>query len=137
MIDLPEHKKIVLFDGVCNLCNHSIQQIIKRDHRDLFRFASLQSEYAQDLADQFALPVDELKSIVLVESDGKFATESTAVLRIAKDLKGVSFLSIFLKVPKKWRDAVYRFIARNRYKWFGKKDHCMIPTPQLKAKFLD
>lgn len=137
MIDLPKHKKVVLFDGVCNLCNRSIQEIIKRDDRDIFRFASLQSEYAQSLLRSLGQPTEELKSIILVEGNGQMATESSAVLKIAKDLKGGAFLSVFKIIPKPWRDSLYRFVAANRYKWFGKKDHCMIPTPQLQSKFLD
>ena len=128
---------ILFFDGVCNLCQGSVQFIIKRDKNNLFRFASLQSDKAKELLPAELVSEDALQSLVLIKGD-KILTKSTAALTIAKSLSGLwPALYIFLIVPKFLRDVVYDFIARNRYRWFGKKDQCMIPTPDLKLKFID
>ncbi|EAQ40009.1 hypothetical protein MED134_04629 [Dokdonia sp. MED134] len=130
-------KKIILFDGVCNLCNGAITFIIQRDKKDLFRYAPLQSEIGKELAAKHHIDLDKVDSIILVTEDKAYA-KSTAALRIAKQLSaGWPLLAVFLILPRFLRDAVYDFIARNRYKWFGKKEACMIPTPELKSKFLD
>lgn len=130
-------KKIILFDGVCNLCNGAITFIIKRDKKDLFRYAPLQSEVGKELAHRHHIDLDKVDSIILV-GDKKAMAKSTAALRIATNLSGGwPLLGIFLLIPPFIRDWVYDFIARNRYKWFGKKDACMIPTLELKGKFLD
>ena len=129
-------KKIILFDGVCNLCNGAITFIIQRDKKDLFRYAPLQSEIGKELAAKHHIDLDKVDSIILVTEDKAYA-KSTAALRIAKQLSaGWPLLAVFLILPRFLRDAVYDFIARNRYKWFGKKEACMIPTPELKSKFL-
>lgn len=129
--------KIVLFDGVCNLCNGAITFIIKRDKKDVFRYAPLQSKVGKELAAKHHIDLDRVDSIILVREDKAYA-KSTAALRIAKQLSaGWPVLAVFLILPRFLRDAVYDFIARNRYKWFGKKDACMIPTPELRGKFLD
>lgn len=127
---------LILFDGVCNLCNGSVQFIIKRDKEAVFRFASLQSETGRKVLEQFHLPTDTFNSFVLLE-DGKMYTRSTAALRVFSRVKGWKWTGAFLYVPKFIRDGVYNLIARNRYRWFGKKDECMIPTPELKSRFLD
>jgi len=130
-------KKIILFDGVCNLCNGAITFIIQRDKKDIFRYAPLQSEIGKELAAKHHIDLDKVDSIILVSEDKAYA-KSTAALRIAKQLSaGWPLLAVFLILPRFLRDAVYDFIARNRYKWFGKKEACMIPTPELKSKFLD
>ena len=129
-------KPIVLFDGVCNLCSGSVQFILKRDKNNLFQFASLQSKPGQEYLKKFNLPADTFNSFVLVEGD-KIYTRSTAALRIARNLKGWKWLYGFRIVPKFIRDAVYNLIAKNRYRWFGKKDECWIPTPELKSRFLE
>jgi predicted DCC family thiol-disulfide oxidoreductase YuxK len=127
----------VLFDGVCNLCNGTVQFIIKRDRAAIFRFASLQSDYAHTLLHQLNLPADHLYSVIVVE-DGIAYQKSDAALRIARHLPGLWHrLYILRLVPKFIRDSVYDFIATNRYRFFGKQDHCMIPTPELKARFVD
>ncbi len=132
-----QNKKIILFDGVCNLCNGAITFIIQRDKNDVFRYAPLQSEVGKNLAAKHNIDLDKVDSIILVTEDKAFA-KSTAALRIAKHLSGGwPLLAVFLILPRFLRNAVYDFIARNRYKWFGKKDACMIPTPELKSKFLD
>lgn len=138
MSDLPENKKIVLFDGVCNLCNGAIQRIIKHDKKDIFRFASLQSDFGKKLIEERGLDPEELDSIMLIEPGVAYYRKSTAALEISRDLSGgYSLLKNFLFLPENLRDGIYDFIASNRYKWFGKKEQCMIPTPELKSKFLD
>jgi len=128
---------IILFDGVCNLCNAGIQSVIKKDKKKKFRFASLQGEKGQALLREFNLAGPHLDSFVLIEGD-KAYTRSTAALRIAKLTGGFwKILYGLIIVPRFIRDAVYNMIARNRYKWFGKKDECMIPTPELRDRFLD
>jgi len=129
-------KPVVLFDGVCNLCSGSVQFILKRDKNNLFQFASLQSKPGQEYLKKFNLPADTFNSFVLVEGDNIY-TRSTAALRIAKNLKGWKWLYAFRIVPKFIRDAVYNLIAKNRYRWFGKKNECWIPTPDLRARFLE
>jgi predicted DCC family thiol-disulfide oxidoreductase YuxK len=127
---------IVLFDGVCNLCNTSVQFIIEHDPAQQFRFASLQSEVGQYYALKAGLSTEDLSTILLLEGD-RFYTRSTAALRIARRLNGGWALFYgFLIVPKFIRDAVYKFIARNRYRWFGKQESCWLPTPELKKLFL-
>ena len=129
-------KPIILFDGVCNLCNNAVQFIIRHDPDEKFLFASLQSEFGQQLMKQYSLPSENFNSFILVQ-DNKVYNKSTGALKVAKELIGTwKLLYIFIVVPKFMRDAVYTWIANNRYKWFGKKDDCMIPTPQLKARFL-
>lgn len=136
--DLPPHKNLILFDGVCNLCNGSVLFIIKRDAKDLFRFASLQSDLGQSfLKKNNSQPEPSLKSIILVTPEAKVYTKSSAALRIAKHLPGWKWMAVFLVLPRFLRDFVYDIIARNRYSWFGKREECMVPTPELKAKFLD
>jgi predicted DCC family thiol-disulfide oxidoreductase YuxK len=128
---------VILFDGVCNLCNRGVQSIIKKDTKKQFRFASLQGKTGQALLRQFNLPVTDLNSFVLIEGD-KAYIKSTAALRIAKLAGGFwKILYGFIIVPRFIRDGVYNIIARNRYKWFGRREECMIPTPELKERFLD
>ena len=135
---MEKDKKIVLFDGVCNLCNNTIQKIIKRDQKDLFRFAALQSEIGKKLVSERSIDIEKVDSIILIDPGVAYYTKSTAALEIGKNLKGYRTISsILLWFPGVLRDIVYDFIARNRYIWYGKKDQCMIPTPELKAKFLD
>jgi predicted DCC family thiol-disulfide oxidoreductase YuxK len=130
-------KPIILFDGVCNLCNRSVQFVIKRDREKKFLFASLQGKKGQEILQRFKLPADVFNSFILVDGD-KIYTRSTGALKILKQLAGGwKLLYGFIVLPRFIRDAVYNWVARNRYKWFGKKEECMIPTPELKARFLD
>jgi len=130
-------QSIILFDGVCNLCNAAVQFVIKRDRKNQFLFASLQSETGKLLLKQFNLDKNEMNSIILIENE-KAYQRSTAALKVAKKLDGLWFLLYaFIIVPKFIRDGVYNLISKNRYSWFGRKDECMIPTPELKAKFLN
>ncbi len=128
---------LILFDGVCNLCNAAVQFVIKRDKRKSFSFASLQSVEGQRLMQRFQLPASDFNSFVLID-DAKAFTKSTAALMVAKKLGGAwPLLAGFRIVPEFMRDGVYNWVAKNRYKWFGRKDACMIPTPELKARFLN
>lgn len=130
-------KPIILFDGVCNLCNRSVQFVIQRDKQKKFMFASLQGVKGQEVLKRFDLPVNDLNSFILVHGD-KVYTRSTAALRVLRELGGGwKLLYGFIAVPKFIRDSVYNWVARNRYKWYGKKDACMIPTPELRSRFLD
>lgn len=127
---------IILFDGICNLCDGAVQFVIKHDPENQFLFASLQSEAGQRLLKQYKLPVENFNSFILIQ-DEKVYSKSTGALKVARQIKGVwSWLYIFIIIPAFIRDAVYAWIAQNRYKWFGKKEACMIPTPELKARFL-
>jgi len=129
-------KPVILFDGVCNLCNNAVQFIIRHDPDEKFLFASLQSEFGQQLMKHYNLPLENFNSFILLQNNKVF-NKSTGALKVAKQIKGSwKLLYIFIIVPKFIRDAVYTWIANNRYKWFGKKDACMIPTPQIKARFL-
>lgn len=127
---------IILFDGVCNLCNSSVNFIIDHDKKNVFRFASLQSDAGQTLLKKFNLNVKDFNSIILVEND-KFYERSSAVLKIVKKFPGLwKLLYLFIIIPPPVRNFVYDIIADNRYKWFGKKESCRVPTPELKEKFL-
>lgn len=128
-------KPVILFDGVCNLCTGSVQFILKRDKEKKFLFASLQSDYGQKLLQQFRLS-NTFNSFILYQ-DGNIFTRSTAALKMFQLLKGWKWVKIFWIVPKFMRDGIYNLIAKNRYKWFGKKEECWLPTPELKARFLD
>jgi len=134
---VEENKKIILFDGVCNLCNNAVTFVIKRDRKDIFRYAAIQSDIGQKLITNAKINPETIDSIFLI-SNGKCYYKSNAALRIAKHLSGAyPLLFAFLIVPKFIRNWVYDFIAKNRYKWFGKKESCMIPTPALKSLFID
>ncbi len=137
MKNVPKHKKLILFDGVCNLCNSSVQYVIKHDKKNIFMFAALQSEVGKELIEHFNIDTKKTDSILLYTPEDSLATKSTAALKIAKHLGfPQSLITVFFIVPPFIRNWVYDYIAKNRYKWYGKKDACMIPTPELKSKFL-
>lgn len=136
-MDLPD-KKIILFDGVCNLCNSFVQFIIKYDKKDVFRFAALQSDTGKEIMKCIDNDYQNTDSVVLYDLKATFYIKSDAALEIFKNLGGLFYFAKFLKIfPKSFRDFVYDFIAKNRYKWLGRTDRCMIPTLELKAKFLE
>ena len=127
---------IILFDGVCNLCNGAVNFVIKRDPGNVFKFTPLQEKQGVLLLKKHAIDAQELDSIVLVENK-KVYTKSSAALRIARKLSNLwPLFFVLLIIPRFIRDGVYDFIAKNRYKWFGKKEQCIIPTPGLREKFL-
>ena len=127
---------MILFDGVCNLCNGAIQFIIRRDKKNIFRFASLQSDVARNMLTSAGLPSDKLDSIIVIKNNRVYR-ESDAAIEIAKEFSGAWKVLAGLRIfPRFLRDPAYRLIAANRYRLFGKKDVCMIPTPELKSKFL-
>jgi predicted DCC family thiol-disulfide oxidoreductase YuxK len=127
---------IILFDGVCNFCNNIVKFVLKRNNKKPVYFASLQSETGRKILQQYRLPMDDMQTIVFIEN-GKTYTRSSAGLRICRYLRGLWPLCYgLIIVPKFIRDAVYNWIARNRHKWFGKQEECMIPTPEMKNRFL-
>ncbi|MEW7291999.1 thiol-disulfide oxidoreductase DCC family protein [Aquimarina sp. 2304DJ70-9] len=135
---IQEGKKIILFDGVCNLCNSAINFVIKRDKKDIFRYASLQSEVGKKMIAERSIDTSKIDSILLIDPSVAYYHKSTAALQIAKQLSGIyPLLSVFFILPRFLRDWIYDIIAKNRYTWFGKKETCMIPTPELKALFID
>jgi predicted DCC family thiol-disulfide oxidoreductase YuxK len=128
---------LVLFDGVCNLCNGFVQFVIARDSAGRFQFAALQSASARRVLELHAAPAPLPDAIVLVD-DGQLFTRSTAALRIARRLRFPWPLAYaFIAVPRPLRDFIYNRIARHRYRWFGRRDHCMVPTPALRSRFID
>ncbi|MBS1492428.1 MAG: thiol-disulfide oxidoreductase DCC family protein [Bacteroidetes bacterium] len=130
------YNNIILFDGVCNFCDSSVNFIIDRDKKNIFKFAALQSEKGQEILEYFSLPKDDFDSFVFIENDKVFK-KSSAALKIANKLGGIwKIFYPLIVVPKFLRDFFYSLIANNRYKLFGKKDACRIPTPELKQKFL-
>jgi predicted DCC family thiol-disulfide oxidoreductase YuxK len=134
---LPIDKKIVLFDGVCNLCESSVQFIIKHDKKDIFRFVSIQSELGQKIISHIGIDLSKVDSIILYIPNKAYFTKSNAALKIAGDLSGyISIVSYLNFLPDSIKNFVYDYIAKNRYKWYGKKESCMMPTPELASKFL-
>lgn len=134
---VPEDAPIVLFDGVCNLCNRYVQFLVERDDAGVFHFASLQSDVGRTLLAEHDRPTDELESVVLIE-DGRCYEKSSAVLRIAYLLGGgYRLLWPFRFLPRWLRDRAYDFVANRRYSWFGKRDQCMVPSGDLESRFLE
>jgi len=131
-----KQQPLILFDGICNFCNSSVNFVIKKDKHAVIQFAPLQSTKGRLFLRQYNLPVEEAKSIVFIEDD-KVYTQSTAALKVCRYLKGIWPLCYgFIIVPKFIRDSVYNWIAKNRYKWFGVREECMIPTAEVKARFI-
>lgn len=136
MLNTSLDKPILLFDGVCNLCNGFVQFVIKRDSKERYLFTSLQSKAGQEILAKVGLPQDEISTVVLYDR-GKVYTHSDVALRMVKDLGGLwPLLAVFSIIPKSIRDQIYNWVARNRYNWFGQRDSCMLPTPELKDRFL-
>lgn len=132
---MPENS-VIFFDGICNLCNGAVQFVIEKDRQNYFKFAALQSEFAKNALSNAELKVKHGDSFVLLEN-GKVYEQSTAALKVARKLNGLwPLLYGFIIVPPLIRNAVYKYVARNRYKWFGKQESCWVPTPELKSKFL-
>ena len=138
MIEIPKNKKLILFDGVCNLCNNSVLKVIKYDKKNTFLFAALQSETGQKITNHLNIDISKMDSIILYEPGITYEVKSTAALKVMNHFGGIWKLTqIGFLFPEVFRNHIYDFIAKNRYKWFGKKESCMLPTKELKAKFLD
>jgi predicted DCC family thiol-disulfide oxidoreductase YuxK len=130
------YENIILFDGVCNLCNGLVRFIIKRDKEGKFKFASLQSETGQQRLAQFGLAKNEFESFILIQGD-RYFLKSTGVLKMLRELGGIwKLFYVFVQIPRQLRDFLYDRIAKSRYKIFGRRDVCMIPTHELKERFL-
>lgn len=135
--DIPIDKPLLLFDGVCNLCNGAVQWVIRHDPAGRVHFAALQSDTGQRVLERAGLSREELSTVVL-HYQNQLYTRSDAALKVLQLLGGAwSILYVFRLIPRSLRDTVYDWIAGNRYRWFGKRENCMIPTPELKSRFLD
>ena len=133
---LPKHKQLILFDGVCNLCNSSINYVIKHDKNNVFMFAPLQSDIGKQISNKFN--ISKINSIFLYSEGKNLKIKSSAAISIGSKLGFPgSLLPVFYIVPPFIRNWVYDYIAKNRYKWYGKQNVCMIPTPELQEKFLN
>lgn len=138
MLNIPKDKKIILFDGICNLCNSAVQMIIKHDTKDIFRFVALQSDLGQKIIQHLGIDVQKIDSIILYQPGFAYYFKSEAALEIAKNLGGIFyFATLFSILPTSFNNYIYDYIAKNRYKWYGKKEACLIPTKAIQAKFLE
>ena len=126
---------IILFDGVCNLCNGAVQFVLSNDKKNVFKFASLQSKFAQDFLKKHQLPTENFDTIILIEDD-KISVKSNAVFKIAKYLTKYAWLSVLSFLPIFVTDFFYDLVSKNRLKWFGKRESCWLPTDELKERFL-
>lgn len=130
-------KNVVLFDGVCNLCNGAINTLIDLDEKGRLHYASLQSEFGEAVLDHFGLPKDDYGSFIFLRHDGAIYQKSRGALEVLRMLGSAwKLLYVFVVIPPFLRDGIYNLIARNRYKWFGKRDSCRMPTPELKSRFV-
>ena len=137
MIVFPEGKKIILFDGICNLCESSVLFVIKHDKKDIFRFVPLQSDLGKEIVKHIGLNSKHIDSVIVYEPGISYNYKSAAAIEIAKDLGGFFHLgTLFRIIPTGLRNMLYDYIAKNRYLWYGKKENCFIPTDELKSKFL-
>ncbi|MBP6585839.1 MAG: DUF393 domain-containing protein [Flavobacterium sp.] len=138
MLDLPKNKKIILFDGVCNLCDSLLQFVIHHDKKDVFRFVALQSPLGQKIVNHIGIQNKNIDSVILYVPGVAYYYKSSAALEIARELGGFFHLgTVFKIIPTVLRNYIYDYVAKNRYSWYGKKASCMIPTPELKSKFLE
>ena len=135
--DLPKDKKIILFDGICNLCDNSVQFIIKHDKKDIFRFVSLQSELGKNISKHIGIKNNQIDSIILYQPGIAYFIKADAAFKILKELNSnYRFLLLFSFIPSFIKNSIYDYIATNRYKWYGKKESCLIPSRELESKFL-
>lgn len=134
---LPVHKQLILFDGICNLCNTSINYVIKNDRDNIFMFAPLQGATGKLIIEKFHIDITQVDSVLLYTNKEKLKIKSSAALSIASQLKfPINILTICYIIPPILRNWIYDFVAKNRYKWFGKTNNCMVPTDKIKNKFL-
>lgn len=135
---VPNDKQLIIFDGVCNLCNSSVKFVIKHDKNNHFMFTALQSETGKNIINHFNIDTLKVDSILLYTPEKRILSKSTAALKVASKLSfPINILSILLIIPPFISNLVYDFVAKNRYKWYGKKEACMIPTPKLRSRFLE
>ncbi|MBL9133257.1 MAG: thiol-disulfide oxidoreductase DCC family protein [Verrucomicrobiaceae bacterium] len=133
----PERDLLLLFDGVCHLCDGSVRFLVRHDRHARLKFAPIQSELGQKLYRQHGLDPAEPHTMLFITPRGAFSA-SSAVIEIARALGGIWSLAVMLKaIPRPLRDAAYLFIARNRYRWFGRHEACLLPTPELRARMLE
>jgi predicted DCC family thiol-disulfide oxidoreductase YuxK len=138
MLAFPEGKKIILFDGFCNLCESSVLFVIKYDKKDIFRFVALQSDLGKEIVKHIGLSTKHIDSVVLYEPGISYFYKSAAAIEIAKNLGGVFHLgTLFRIIPAGLRNLLYDYIAENRYLWYGKKESCLVPTEEIKSKFIE
>jgi len=139
MIDtIPNNKKLILFDGVCNLCNEAVLKIIKQDKRNIFLFTALQSNTGKNIINELGIDTSKIDSIVLYIPGENYFIKSEAAFKIANEFSGIwKLIQVFRVLPIFLNDFIYDFIAKNRYRWFGKKNECMIPSKKLNSKFLN
>ncbi len=134
---MENKKNVVLFDGVCNLCNGAVNFLIDHDPEGKLHYAALQSDFGQAVLEAHQLPTDDYGSFIFLDEEGRIYQKSRGALEVARILGGGwQWLYVFVIVPPFLRDAVYTLIARNRYRWFGKRDSCRMPTPELKSRFI-
>ena len=137
MLVFPKGKKIILFDGICYLCESSVLFVIKHDKKDVFRFVPLQSDLGKEIVKHIGLNSKHIDSVILYEPGISYYYKSAAAIEIARDLGGFFHLgTIFKIIPNGLRNILYDYIAKNRYSWYGQKESCMIPTDEIKSKFL-
>lgn len=135
--DAPAQTAVIVFDGVCALCSRWVRFLLRFDRRGRYRFAAMQGTHGRGLLQQHGLDPDDPLSFLLLE-DGQAWTDTDAILRVLGGLGGVWRITTLLRaVPRAWRDVAYRALARNRYRWFGRHDHCYLPAPGQAARFLD
>jgi predicted DCC family thiol-disulfide oxidoreductase YuxK len=137
MLEFPKGKKIILFDGICNLCESSVLFVIKHDKKDIFRFVPLQSDLGKEIVKHIGLNSKYIDSVILYEPGISYYYKSAAAIEIARDLGGFFHLgTIFKIIPNGLRNLLYDYIAKNRYSWYGQKESCLIPNDEIKSKFL-
>ena len=137
MLNLPKNKKIILFDGVCNLCDTAVQFVIEHDKKDQFRFVALQSELGHQILKHIGINPDNIDSVILYQPGIAYYYKSAAAIEIARSLGGfLHFGTIFKLIPTGIRNQLYDYVAKNRYKWYGKKETCLVPSAENKTKFL-
>ncbi|MFN7100133.1 MAG: thiol-disulfide oxidoreductase DCC family protein [Flavobacterium sp.] len=137
MLNIPKDKKIIIFDGLCNLCDASVQKIIKHDSKDVFRFVASQSTLGQEIINYLGIDTTKTDSIILYQPGVAYYYKAEAAFEIAKDLGGIFVFGALISwLPKLILNAMYDYVARNRYKWYGKKEACIVPTKEILNKFL-
>jgi predicted DCC family thiol-disulfide oxidoreductase YuxK len=137
MIIFPKGKKIILFDGICNLCESSVLFVIKHDKKDIFRFVPLQSDLGKEIVKHIGLHSKHIDNVILYEPGISYFYKSAAAIEIARDLGGFFHLgTIFKIIPSSLRNMLYDYVAKNRYLWYGRKESCLIPSAEIISKFL-